>query len=47
MSPFPWEDDVVQVERGPEPGGMGGAYRGYEEEDVLEPHGRAATPPRA
>ena len=24
-----------------------GAYRGYEEEDVLEPHGRAATPPRA
>ena len=31
MSPFAWDDDVVQVERGPEPGGLGGAYRAFGE----------------
>ena len=31
MSPFAWEDDIVQVERGPEPGGLGGAYRAFGE----------------
>ena len=31
MSPFAWENDVVQVERGPEPGGFGGAYRAFGE----------------
>jgi NADH-quinone oxidoreductase subunit I len=31
VSPFAWEDDVVQVERGPEPGGLGGAYRAFGE----------------
>jgi len=31
MSPFAWENDVVPVERGPEPGGLGGAYRAFGE----------------
>ena len=31
VSPFAWEDDVVQVPRGPEPGGLGGAYRAFGE----------------
>src|SRR4029453_6585639 len=31
VTPFSWEDDVVQVERGPEPGGLGGASRAFGE----------------
>ena len=31
MSPFAWENDVVEVPRGPEPGGLGGAYRAFGE----------------
>ena len=29
MSPYPPPDSVIEVERGPEPGGLGGAYRAF------------------
>jgi NADH-quinone oxidoreductase subunit I len=31
VTQFGWQDDVVEVERGPEPGGLGGAYRAFGE----------------
>jgi NADH-quinone oxidoreductase subunit I len=29
MSPYPPPDSVIEVERGPEPGGLGGVYRAF------------------